>query len=71
VAGNVPLPKFLWVLQQVKAKHLARDKRIEYNTASALRLTSPQPCWIETEGELAGLLPANIEILPKAIRFFR
>jgi diacylglycerol kinase (ATP) len=71
VAGDIPLLKFLFVLQRVKAKRLATDARIQYNTATELRLTSPQPCWIETEGELACLLPATIKILPKAIRFFR
>lgn len=71
VAGDVPVFKFLWILQQVKAKRLVIDKRIQYNTAAEVRLTSPKPCWIETEGELAGLLPATIKILPKAIRFFR
>jgi diacylglycerol kinase (ATP) len=71
VAGDVPLFKFLFVLQQVKAKRLATDSRIQYNTATQLKLTAPQPCWIETEGELAGLLPATIDMLPGAIRFFR
>jgi diacylglycerol kinase (ATP) len=71
VAGDIPLLKFLWVLQQVKAKRKAIDARIQYNTATEVRLTSPQPCWIETEGELAALLPATIKILPRAIRFFR
>jgi diacylglycerol kinase family enzyme len=71
VGGDIPLLKFLWILQQVKAKREAIDARIQYNTATEVRLTSPQPCWIETEGELAALLPATIKILPKAIRFFR
>jgi YegS/Rv2252/BmrU family lipid kinase len=71
VAGDIPLLKFLWILQQMKAKRLTTDSRIQYNSAKELTLTSPQPCWIETEGELAGLLPATIKILPNAIRFFR
>jgi diacylglycerol kinase (ATP) len=71
VAGDVPVLKFLWILQQVKAKRQAMDTRIQYNAATEVTLTSPQPCWIETEGELACLLPATIKILPKAIRFFR
>lgn len=71
VAGNVPLLRFLRVLLRVKAKKLANDPLIEYNKATHLTLSSPHPCWIETEGELAGLLPATIKILPKAIRFYR
>lgn len=71
IAGNVPLAKFLVVLQQVKMRMKAKDARIQYNEAANVTLTSPHTCWIETEGELAGILPAKIEILPKAINFFR
>jgi diacylglycerol kinase (ATP) len=71
VAGNLPLPKFLWVMQQLKMKKEASNSGIQYNTCTSMSLTAPQPCWIETEGELAGLLPAKIKMLPKAILFFR
>ena len=71
VAGNVPLLKFLLVLQRVKVKKQARDSRIHYNSTTEVALTSPHTCWIETEGELAGLLPARVKILPRAIQFFR
>ena len=71
VAGDVPVLKFLQVLQQVKAKKLVRHSALEYNSATQLHVSSPHLCYIETEGELAGLLPASINILPKAIHFFR
>lgn len=71
IAGNLPLPKFLVVLQQVKMKSKAGDSRIRYDVCTELKLTSPHTCWIETEGELAGLLPATISMLPRAIKFFR
>jgi diacylglycerol kinase (ATP) len=71
VAGKVPLLRFLFVLHRLKAKKLANDSFIHYNTTTEAIITSPHACWIETEGELAGLLPARVTILPKAIQFFR
>lgn len=71
VAGNLPTHKFLFVLQQIKMKIKATDKRIRYDVCSHVSLSSPQVCWIETEGELAGVLPATIQIKPQAISFFR
>jgi YegS/Rv2252/BmrU family lipid kinase len=71
LAGEVPLLKFLLFLQLIKSKKKIKDDGIRYDTCSHLYLTSPDPCWIETEGELAGLLPAKIEMIEKAIRFFR
>jgi YegS/Rv2252/BmrU family lipid kinase len=70
-AGEIALLKFLWLLQRIKAKDKIKDSCIVYDTCTKLSLKAPQPCWIETEGELAGLLPAKIEILPGVIKFFR
>ena len=71
IAGEIPLLKFLWLLQAIKSKRKIKDSKIHYNSSTKISLASVQKCWIETEGELAGMLPAKIEMLPKAIRFFR
>lgn len=71
LAGNVAWPRFLLLLQQIKSKKKIKDKQLRYDTCTQLSLSSPDPCYIETEGELAGLLPAKIEILPKTVTFFR
>jgi diacylglycerol kinase (ATP) len=71
IAGDVSLLKFLWLLMQVKAKKKIKDNKVHYNLCTNLSLTAPETCWIETEGEMAGVLPAAVEILPKAINFFR
>lgn len=71
IAGNLPLLKFLVVLQQIKMKRRAKDFRIRYDNCSRVSLTSSHECWIETEGELAGLLPATVTLIPKAIKFIR
>jgi diacylglycerol kinase (ATP) len=69
IATDMSLLKFLFVLQTVKGKKVVRDNRVLYATATELEITSPDVAWIETEGELAGLLPARIEIQKDRIRF--
>lgn len=49
-----------------KGKHV-RIPEIAYNEATAVELTSPEPCAIEADGEILGYLPARIELLPKII----
>jgi YegS/Rv2252/BmrU family lipid kinase len=71
IAGEIPLLKFLLFLQQIKSAKKIQDKLLIYNTCKHLSLTAPEECWLETEGELAGLLPAQIEIIPGGINFFR
>lgn len=71
IAGDIPLLKFLWLLQLIKSKIKIVDPQLRYNKSKKLYICSIHPAWIETEGELAGMLPASVEILPKAIRFFR
>lgn len=63
VATNMPLLKFLTVLLRIKSRKKLADTAIHYGSATEVMLTSPSPTWIETEGELAGLLPAQITVL--------
>lgn len=62
VATNMPLLKFLIVLLKIKSRKVLNDPAIHYGTATEVTITSPSPTWIETEGELAGMLPAHITI---------
>jgi diacylglycerol kinase family enzyme len=61
--------KFLHVLLTVKMKKIVPETRVIYSTATELTLTSPDPAWIETEGELAGLLPARVEVQKGKMQF--
>jgi len=69
IATDMPLVKFLNVLQTVKRKKKVKYACVRYATATALELTSPDPAWIESEGELAGLLPAHVEMLKGRLLF--
>jgi len=69
IATDMSLMKFLQVLLTVKRKKIVPDTRVIYSTATEIILTSPDPAWIETEGELAGLLPARVEMQKGKIWF--
>jgi diacylglycerol kinase (ATP) len=69
IATDMQLFKFLFVLWTVKRKKKVQDSCVLYSTATELELTSPDPAWIEAEGELAGLLPARVEMQKGRIKF--
>jgi len=69
IATDMPLLRFLRILQEVKSKKIVNDSRVIYYTANELKINSPEPAWLETEGELAGLLPVRIELLKGRIKF--
>jgi diacylglycerol kinase family enzyme len=71
LVGQIPLLKFLLFLHQIKVNKKIQDSNILYNSCKELNLSSSEENWIETEGELAGTLPAEIKIIPGGIRFFR
>ena len=71
IAGELPLWKFLLYQQAMKAKKKIRDRLIRYNQSARIELQSPEPCAIEAEGELVGFLPAEIDVIPKKIKFLR
>lgn len=71
IAGNVPLWKFLILLQTLKKKRKIDDPDIHYNTLAHMELSSAEECLLEAEGELVGLLPATITVLLDKINILR
>ena len=71
IAGDVPLWKFLMLLQSLKKKRKINDPHIHYNTLARAELSSTEECALEAEGEFVGLLPATISILIGKISFLR
>jgi diacylglycerol kinase family enzyme len=55
----------------VKAKKKVKSKSITYSTGKWFELHSSRQMALEAEGELAGYLPARIELVEKAILFLR
>jgi YegS/Rv2252/BmrU family lipid kinase len=71
LVGDLPLIQFLLHLQKVKAKKKVKSKSITYSTGKWFELHSSRQMALEAEGELAGYLPARIELVEKAILFLR
>lgn len=69
IATDMALPKFLLVLQRLKNRQRIKDPSILYATTQELQLSSPTSAFIETEGEMAGYLPASIVMLKNRIQF--
>lgn len=70
-AGDVPLISFLYFLSVIKRGGVIRDKRARYGSGNIIRLSGSEDIYIEADGELIGRLPAEIRVVPEAIRFFR
>ncbi|MBS1486900.1 MAG: diacylglycerol kinase family lipid kinase [Bacteroidetes bacterium] len=71
LAGNLHWLAFLKHLSRIKTKTKIQDSDISYNVCNSVSLTSAVPTWIEAEGELVGMLPAQIDLLPQRIKFLR
>jgi diacylglycerol kinase (ATP) len=71
IAGEIPLLKFLLLLQMVRSRKKIVDPRIHYQSLEKVELTSSNPCMLEGDGEIEGFLPATITILPRKIGVLR
>ena len=71
VAGDVPLHEFLYLLMKIKGGVTVNHQQIQYGTAKSVRLAGPSGTWLEADGELTCLLPAELTVLPSAIKVFR
>ncbi len=71
LAGDLPLLKFLMFLQLIKAGRKVKDRLITYDSCKSIKVTAPESCAIEAEGEWMGWAPAKIEVMPKRINFMR
>jgi YegS/Rv2252/BmrU family lipid kinase len=71
VAGDVPLHEFLYFLIKIKGGQKIRHSKAIYNSCQNIILHGPEGTWLETDGELALQLPAELQIKPGALLFFR
>ncbi|MFM8912260.1 MAG: diacylglycerol/lipid kinase family protein [Flammeovirgaceae bacterium] len=71
IGGEVPLPQFLWYLQQIKMKRKVRAQQVYYVKASDVRLSSTKAAMLEADGELLGWLPAKVEFSGKNLQVYR
>lgn len=71
IAGDVPFYEFLFFLIQIKNGNRIHHPKAQYHTCKSITVEGPPKTWIETDGELACMLPAIFKVLPSRIKFFR
>ncbi|NER11450.1 lipid kinase, YegS/Rv2252/BmrU family [Muriicola jejuensis] len=69
IFGDLSLWDYLRKLGKLKKGIKIDHPEVQYHSADSLRMESPDSCGIEADGEYVGLLPANIKVLPGALRF--
>lgn len=70
IAGDVPLATFMYLLMRIRQGRQIFHPKSRYGSGRSIRL-SGEGIWMEADGELIGQLPAEISIVPGAVRFFR
>lgn len=68
ICGDASKAEFIWHSSKLKTEKKIAHPKVRYDTARHLELTSGQPCLIEADGELLGMLPATVDIIPNKIK---
>lgn len=71
IAGEIHLIRFLIYLQMVKGRRKIVAPGIMYHTLEKVELSSSESCLLEGDGEIEGLLPATITVVPGKIAILR
>lgn len=71
IAGDVLLHEFLYLLMKAKRGQKLDHLQVKYGSAKNIRLEGPEDTWLEADGELACLLPADLLIQPSVIQVYR
>jgi YegS/Rv2252/BmrU family lipid kinase len=71
IVGELPLLRFLVYLQLIKKGKKIVDPHVHYYEVQSVQMNSSMPGPIEADGELAGVLPATVGVVPQAFRMFR
>jgi diacylglycerol kinase family enzyme len=71
VIGDVPKIELLWnIPRAMTGQHLTHEKVVA-RRSSALRLESTNGALLQADGDVIGQLPAQIDVLPRALRVLR
>lgn len=69
--GAMSGTRILWELRRLFDASLHACPHVRAWTASELLIDAQPPCGVQADGELLGLTPARVRILPRAIRVVR
>lgn len=68
IIGDVSLFDYLRYLPSLRKGEFIHHPEVKYLAAASVRITSPAMMQIEADGEYLGFLPAQIDVLPAALR---
>jgi YegS/Rv2252/BmrU family lipid kinase len=69
VIGDFSLPAVFWNLPKLYNGKLLQLKKVQILVGKKVKASSDQQVLLDVDGEQPGQLPANIDIVPKAVRF--
>ncbi len=69
ICGDVSVLEFIWYSFDLKNSKEIVHSKIKYASAKHIEFIAETPCRVEADGELLGLLPAVIDIIPARIKF--
>lgn len=69
ICGDVSVLDFIRFTSKLKKGKYIRIPEIHYKETTSIELTSEQPCMIEGDGEILGLLPAKVELIAQQLEF--
>ena len=69
IAGNISVFDFMRLSGKLKKEARVSAANLEYSEAERAELTSAERVIVEADGEILGLLPASIALLPKRLQF--
>ena len=69
IFGNLSIWDYLINLPKLRKGIKINMEEVQYFSAKELLIESKESCSIEADGEYVGLIPANIVVLPKKIKF--
>jgi diacylglycerol kinase (ATP) len=69
ICGGVSVFDFVRNSSTLKKGKFVQLRDVFYKETTSIELTSEEPCMIEGDGEILGLLPASVELIEKQIQF--
>lgn len=68
---NLSLIEILYLLPAFVSRGQLKTKRLRRFTVTCVRIETDSSCWFQGDGELLGMTPVEIAVVPRAIRVLR
>jgi diacylglycerol kinase (ATP) len=68
---NLSVVEILKMLPRMAASGEVRTQRIQRHCVTRARIETERPCAFQADGEIIGMTPVEIEVVPQAMRVWR